>query len=253
LVLKNYLVFSVLGLLCSLPAHGDFVGNGSVWLKCDSCGNGPILTDSFSSLTPTGPNTWSGQASLSDPIFGNSVSLNVSGQQSEVFTPTSFSVDLLMTGSVVGEGAGGGSAALWTESGGGIPEVFLTAPTAGQFHITVSTSETGGGFGYANPPDLEPFWDLYGTTSPIVSGGWAPTDETVAVGPGVYEFDYYLSGAFTAGPGETTDFEISQSDSLSATFTPSVPEPRWIAVIPAALLLWLFVGRASRRRRFSVS
>jgi len=255
-MLKNYLVFSAIGLFYSLPAHGDFVGDGSAaFLQCNysyySC------AASFSSLTPSGPNTQSGQATVGDGE-GDYMTVSVSGQQTEVYTPTSFGVDLLMTASVVesGYGIGGGSAELWTEGfPGGFPEGGLTAPTAGQIHITVSGSETGGGFGWSG---IGPFWDLYGSgtsPSPIVSGDWAPTDETLTVGPGDYFIQYYVSGAFsTMSDGDwPVDFEISQTDSLSIDFTPSVPEPRWIAVIPAALLLLQFVWRPPHRRSFSVS
>jgi len=149
-MLKNYLAFLATGLLCSLPAYADFSGNGNVWVDCYAsplCPTSGQVTDSFSSLTTTAPNTQSGSAYASD-VWGDYMSLSVSGQQTTTSSPTSFSIKWVMTGSMSGFGIGGGGAVLGTGGTFG----FVDLPTAGLLHITATMQGDmgSGGYGFAS-------------------------------------------------------------------------------------------------------
>ena len=249
-MLKNYLAFLATGLLCSLPAYADFSGNGNVWVDCYAsplCPTSGQVTDSFSSLTTTAPNTQSGSAYASD-VWGDYMSLSVSGQQTTTSSPTSFSIKWVMTGSMSGFGIGGGGAVLGTGGTFG----FVDLPTAGLLHITATMQGDMGSGGYGFASDA---WNLQGPESwENYSPAYWSYDETVPVGPGAYYGNYAVSGTFCCPTinlvNDTYNLNVSETLTLSAYFTP-IPEPRWIAAVPLALLLLPFVRRTTLHRRFS--
>jgi hypothetical protein len=184
-----------------------------------------------------------GKASFTD-ISGRSATLTASGHESFTSSASGFVLDVNLLATVDALGAQWGANGEIRASCSLCRTFTLTAPSL--LDLTATGSFQGGIFFVGAP-----FWILEGPSLFVDSSTFGFSGSgTFTADPGDYFLNYSLGGTFGAFPqGVITHQEGSESLSVTADFTPIVPEPKWSAAGPVVLMALILLVPAVRPRK----
>jgi len=222
--------------ITAVAVNGSVTGSGSVSVRCDSCpgGAGEGGFSFAGSNTQVGTFSKSVQGSFTD-ISGRSATVSGSAEQATAASATSVGVDF--QDSAIFDGVGAEWSALASLSNQYTLGFTLTTQSL------MRLSGSGGMQWYLSGAGLN-IGPLFG-----------PFDQTFTADPGDYmltvsDMMNLIGQPSPIGGGASTHFEQTDQLSLTADFTPIVPEPRWtVGLLASFLILCHFVSCRRREQK----